>query len=140
MVANGGGVAKKRYTLSYARIAGYGRPNFDAVATEVSTYADKALKKLKDRGYITDTEYWNKFNNSAGVAAVIALVDKVTGGMWKSDEQNTSIHWAQPHIISLCGKRIIENQWLDRLDKDISAALFLALIDKATGGVKAKYA
>lgn len=30
VVANGGGVCKKKYQLNYARIAGYGRPNYDA--------------------------------------------------------------------------------------------------------------
>lgn len=32
VVANGGGVAKKKYTLNYAKIDGYGRPNYDSVA------------------------------------------------------------------------------------------------------------
>jgi peptidoglycan hydrolase-like protein with peptidoglycan-binding domain len=30
VVANGGAVAKKQYSLSYGRIAGYGRPKYDA--------------------------------------------------------------------------------------------------------------
>lgn len=141
VVANGGGVAKKRYTLGYTRIAGYGRPDFTAVATAAETYADTALRKLKEKDYISDTEYWKNYNSAAGVSVVLALIDKASGGMWKSNEQNSSIHWAQPHLISLCGKEIIENgkQWLGMLDKDITTALFLALIDKATGGLKAKY-
>lgn len=32
VVANGGSVAEKKYKLSYARIAGYGRPNYSSVA------------------------------------------------------------------------------------------------------------
>lgn len=32
VVANGGCVAEKKYKLSYARIAGYGRPNYSSVA------------------------------------------------------------------------------------------------------------
>jgi hypothetical protein len=31
VVANGGGVRKKKYALSYARIAGYGRPDYSIV-------------------------------------------------------------------------------------------------------------
>lgn len=34
VVANGGGVAKKCYTLGYSRIAGYGRPNYDIIESE----------------------------------------------------------------------------------------------------------
>lgn len=33
VVANGGGVAKKKYKLNYNRIAGYGRPNYSAGTT-----------------------------------------------------------------------------------------------------------
>ena len=29
MVANGGGVCRKSYSLGYSRIAGYGRPNYE---------------------------------------------------------------------------------------------------------------
>ena len=35
VIENGGGVCKKSYSLSYSRIAGYGRPNYD---TEPITY------------------------------------------------------------------------------------------------------
>lgn len=33
VIANGGGVCKKSYSLSYNRIAGYGRPKYDTVTT-----------------------------------------------------------------------------------------------------------
>lgn len=46
VVANGGGVAKKKYALSYARIYGYGRPAFDAEpATEGKTENTTANSK-----------------------------------------------------------------------------------------------
>lgn len=37
VVANGGGVAKKKYTLNYAKIDGYGRPNYDSTANTSKT-------------------------------------------------------------------------------------------------------
>jgi archaellum component FlaG (FlaF/FlaG flagellin family) len=33
VVANGGGVYKKKYALNYSSISGYGRPNYDDTAT-----------------------------------------------------------------------------------------------------------
>lgn len=36
LVANGGGVAKKSYNLTYKSIAGYGRPNYDKATNNVS--------------------------------------------------------------------------------------------------------
>lgn len=37
VVANGGGVFKKSYSLSYSKISGYGRPNYDLEPTVVPT-------------------------------------------------------------------------------------------------------
>lgn len=36
VVANGGGVAKKKYSLTYSRIAGYGRPKYDSATSKKS--------------------------------------------------------------------------------------------------------
>lgn len=33
VISNGGGCCKKKYTLSYSRIAGYGRPNYNGTST-----------------------------------------------------------------------------------------------------------
>lgn len=45
VVANGGAVAKKSYALTYARIAGYGRPDY---GTQVETPAAKEPEKTAD--------------------------------------------------------------------------------------------
>lgn len=37
VVANGGGVCKKSYALTYSKIVGYGRPNYDAEPTTTTT-------------------------------------------------------------------------------------------------------
>lgn len=106
-------------------------------------YGEVAMNKLLAKKFIENTEIWGQYQAPAQKSVTLALIDKATGGMWKSDEQDTSIHWAQPHVISLCGKKVIDgigkSQWIDTLNSSISVALFLALIDKATGGMKAKY-
>lgn len=48
VVANGGCVAKKTYSISYSRIAGYGRPNYDAEPTTTTTTTNGALSKEID--------------------------------------------------------------------------------------------
>ena len=49
VIANGGGVCKKSYNLSYSRIYGYGRPTYDeetkSAKEEVCTVEIKVLKK-----------------------------------------------------------------------------------------------
>ena len=48
VVANGGCVRKKKYALNYARIAGYGRPNY-GMKVEPGTPSAPATPKLGDR-------------------------------------------------------------------------------------------
>ena len=65
----------------------------------------------------------------------------MTGGKWNSPLANESIHWAQPHVISLYGKKIITDiqQWTTTLDVKISKALLLALVCNWCGGVSELY-
>lgn len=57
VVANGGAVAKKKYAISYNKIAGYGRPDFSkAELTTVGAVVDA----LHSRGIITNTGLWLK--------------------------------------------------------------------------------
>ena len=108
------------------------------------TYGELAYDKLVAKGFIagnSDSDVWKRYKEPSKVSAVLALIDKASGGMWTSDETDASAHWAQPHIISLCGKGIISDpkQWLENLDKDISNALYLALVDNMSGGTLDKY-
>lgn len=68
VIANGGGVCKKSYTLNYSRIAGYGRPKYDAepgktetkteaVASPVNENVKKGQKWLNDNYGHTLKEY-----------------------------------------------------------------------------------
>ena len=92
-------------------------------------------------GFIKNPEIWSDFNAYVTKSQAVALIDAITGGTWTSEETNPSIHWVQPSVISLCGKGIItdKNHWLTNPDACISKALILALVDKATDGMKAKY-
>ncbi len=46
VVANGGAVAYKSYSLNYSRISGYGRPNYDLVKEELTVGQYNELKSL----------------------------------------------------------------------------------------------
>lgn len=50
VIANGGGVCKKKYSRSYTRIAGYGRPNYD-IASSTPTPTPKPEPKPKAKAY-----------------------------------------------------------------------------------------
>lgn len=105
-----------------------------------SHWAERHFDKLKDLGYITD-DAWRNYDGDLSVSYALALLDKTTGGTWKSDEADASVHWAQPIVISLCGKKIISDkeQWLGNLDSAMSNALCLALFDNATGDMREAY-
>lgn len=107
-----------------------------------SHWAERYCNKLIDLGYITD-DSWKNYDCDLPVSYALALLDKTTGGTWKSDEADTSVHWAQPIIISLCGKGLITDKdlYIDLVRKDakLSNALCLALFNNATGGMCKQY-
>lgn len=110
--------------------------------------SETALNKLKARGYITDDSQWILQDFLTNALAVY-LIDIVSGGTWTSDKTDSSIHWAQPNVISLASKdggdiegtKVIEDpdSMISNLDAWISRATLLTLIDKATGGTDVKY-
>lgn len=103
--------------------------------------------ELLSKQIITDKTQWSKWDEPVTKGLFMAIVDKATGGTWTSNETNSNIHWAQPSLISLCGKKIIEDksQWED-YETRLSKALALAIIDKATknsngvNGMEPRYA
>lgn len=88
---------------------------------------------LLSKGIITDKATWSKYDDPVTKGLFIALVDKATGGLWKSDQADSSIHWAHPSLVSLCGKRVIKDpgQWMN-FDENLSKGLALAVVDNAT--------
>lgn len=133
---------------------GWGKINYDLKTGWVSMsylefvseikqhWAQTYLDTLANHGIITDKSQWNNFDAPVKKDLAVALIDKASGGTWKSDEADSSIHWAQPNVISLCGKRIITDApyWINTLNDSISKALTLALVDKMTGGTLSAYA
>lgn len=104
-------------------------------------WAAQYLTTCQSKGWITTPDAWEDYDAYVSKAKAVALIDKVSGGTWPSEEDDTSIHWCQPSVISLCGKGIItdKTQWLDNPDALISKALWLALICNVKGGVSDKY-
>lgn len=104
-------------------------------------WAQPFLNRLHADGKIKDEEQWNNFDAPAKTSLVLALIDNVSGGTWKSNEADSKIHWCQPTVISLCGKKIITdyNQWVERLNLNLSKGLLLALVDNMKGGTWAPY-
>lgn len=139
VIANGGAVCKKSYSINYNNIMGYGRPAYKIL--NPPPWQQEFLEKLVNKGYIQNPETWSDYNGTVTKGLTVALIDKITGGKWDSDEENKDFHWAQPHVISLCGKKIIQNkeEWLNSLDAPITKAFVIALIDKATGGIREEY-
>lgn len=107
-----------------------------------SHWAEKYCNKLASLGYL-DKDVWKYYDCDMPVSYGIALLDNITGGRWGSNEADASIHWAQPVIISLCGKGIItdKQQYVDFItsDANMSNALCLALFDRVTGGMLSTY-
>ena len=104
-------------------------------------WCKKYLTLLINKGIITDKNTWSKYDEPINKALAICLLDKITGGMWLSNEDDTSIHWAQPNVISLCGKGVIHQpgDWIKTLDDNMSKALLLALVCNVTGGISDLY-
>lgn len=142
IIANGGGVCKKGYYNSNLPGTKFVTVDWSLVSSEKPVHwGEKFLNKLKNAGYIENDEIWSNYDAPVKKSEVIALLDKVSGGTWSSNESNPSIHWVQPYVISLCGKGIItdKTQWLTYPDVSVSCAMFLALIDRATDGIKESY-
>lgn len=83
--ANGGTVAKKKYSIDYSKIAGYGRPKYEIAESEELTmakfkdteghYAEKHIEKLAECGIINgyeDDTFRPDEPITRGQAAVIA--------------------------------------------------------------------
>lgn len=117
--------------------------NFKARLVETPHWAKVYYDEFINKGYIS-SNVWSNYDENVPKSQVAALIDKITGGTWTSAESDPSIHWVQPHIISLSGKGYIDSSgiyslWLTNPDALISRAFVLALIDKMTGGMIDKY-
>lgn len=142
IIPNGGEVCHKSYYNSNLPGTKFCRPDYELAEEGSAHWGEVYRDELCRRGVITDAAWWSDYEAYTPKSQALALLDKLTGGMWTSEESDANIHWVQPVIISLCGKKVIKDksQWLNNSDALISKALLLALIDNATGGVDFKYA
>lgn len=85
VIANGGGVCKKNYSLSYNRIYGYGRPNYDVepVDTKIDSVKEVQswLNKTYSAGLVVDGEYGSK-TKSALVKALQKAIGVTADGVY----------------------------------------------------------
>lgn len=114
---------------------------FKAKLYKASYWAEPYLDRLIKEGVVQDPSFWKEYNAYLPVGIAVIVIDRLSGGIWPSEEADPLVHPSQPDIISLCGKRIIENPglWLDKVDELLSKAMCLALVDKATGGMEKQY-
>ena len=118
-----------------------GTIDFNKKPPYVEPYADHGMNinYFINRDIISDRAQWSNGDEYITRSLFITLLDRLTGGTNISiyDDPN-AVHWAIKHILSLKSKNIITelNQWdtAEVLDSNISVALMLALVDKATGG------
>jgi len=104
-------------------------------------WAKQYVDFFKNNNIIQTEKEWVDLNSPINKAMTLAIIDKATGGTWTSYETNPSIHWAQPYVISLVGKGVIQEpaQWIATLNNNLTKALLLALVCKATGGISSLY-
>ncbi|MCM1232643.1 MAG: SH3 domain-containing protein [Ruminococcus flavefaciens] len=77
VIANGGGVCKKSYALSYANIAGYGRPKYNtSVTTTVTSTATAKTTKAIDVSSYQGNIDWTKVKQSGVDYAILRGVLK----------------------------------------------------------------
>lgn len=117
VVANGGAVEKKKYSLTYNRIAGYGRPEYPK--NEYNTVGE-IIKALNDRNIITDIFLWEKKLTEDNFSYALAkkCAEKTINCEGKTELTTVNdIVWELNHM----GIMDSVNLWLDKLGKDIPA-------------------
>lgn len=132
--------------ITYNGVSGYVSMDYMTLVKEISGiitphWAEKYLEECKNKKWINTPEAWTDYDAYAIKSSSAAFIDNISGGTWSSGEADSSIHWVQPIIISLCGKKIItdKGQWLSTPDSLISKALWLALLCNMKGGVSDRY-
>lgn len=133
IISNGGGVFKKSYYNSNLSGTKFVTVDWNMVSNDnVNYWADEYFEKLFQKKVISDVSIWKNYKTKVSKSQVIAVLDKLTGGVWYSDEADNKKHWSQQHVYSLCGKGVIVNKeiYLNSPDKPITKAQLLALVAK----------
>ena len=74
VVANGGGVAQKKYALNYSRIAGYGRPKYDTSTSSTSSNTTVNTPTISSNTSYTKKQFIKDVQKAIG-----AKVDGIAG-------------------------------------------------------------
>lgn len=79
-------------------------------------WAEKHVISAYHKGILDDKDYWfTELDGQIKIADLLALVDKMTGGVLPAYKGRQTDHWGRNHLDSLCDKRMIvePDKWLD---------------------------
>ena len=110
VVANGGCVARKKYKLNYARIAGYGRPDYDSITTNNNSTSPSAVTKKSTKiGSIVSFTGNKHYRGSNSLVAFPCKPGKA---------KITAIHSGAHsyHLVKVSGGGSTVNGWVDAKD------------------------
>lgn len=105
---------------------------------QVCHWSDVFVDNLYESGIITDKEQWSNHSGVLTKGLAIKLISNCIDG---EGNNPSGSHYATAAMNNLINKGIIndKSQWEKLLDTPISKAMFLALVDNATGGMLDKY-
>lgn len=109
VVANGGSVAEKKYKLSYARIAGYGRPAYDSIGSASTSASPSTDTKPSTSASSTETVYFTGTKHYRSVNATKAYSCKP--GKAKITAKASGKH--PYHLVKVSGGGSTVNGWVD---------------------------
>ena len=103
---------------------------------QIIHWCDNIRDALLSKKIITDKNQWSRYSDIMSKGLVVKVLSNIYGNEPNVDNS----HWASNAVHNLVKHGIISDnsQWKD-LDSNISRALLLSLIDKATGGTLPNY-
>lgn len=107
VVANGGAVRKKSYSLSYSKIVGYGRPKYDAEPKK----EEPKKGEPQNTGELTVTGKWDKATTTRLQQIFGTPVDGIVSNQWacyKDDNPGLTSGWDWQHKPNGKGSTLIK--------------------------------
>lgn len=115
VVSNGGGVCKKKYALTYSRIAGYGRPNYgvqklDWTEEDYNTWGKITATSLNIRKEPTaDSDALGSYE----VGNVVFLTTKTNNGWYKTNQGYISAKYVEVDYMINDTRDNVPNAWAE---------------------------
>lgn len=116
VVANGGAVADKKYKLTYARIAGYGRPDYDSIDTTSSS--SSTVEKTESTTSSTSSEVVYFIGTKHYRSANATKAYSCKPGKAKITARVSGKH--PYHLVKVSGGGSTVNGWVDAQDVSTS--------------------